>query len=124
MRRVLTVVLLAALCFIPTSGFSDGLCPGQTKPFIPYAKETLSVGAAAVPFTVATYNTAGQSPVLATVTVEAAFVRVWSDGSTPTAAVGQLINTNVFWVCGYKAINQFKAIATSGAASLSVEYSK
>lgn len=124
MRQTLAVVLLVGLCLFPTSGFADGLCPGHPQPFIPYAKETLSVGAAAVPFTSSVYNTASQSPSLATVTVETASVRAWSDGSTPTASVGQLINTNSFWVCGYAAITQFKAIATAGTASLTVQYSK
>jgi len=124
MRRLLTLVLLAALCLVPTSGFSDGLCPGHPQPFIPYANEVLSVGGTAVPFTVATYTAGRQAPSLATVTVESASVRAWSDGATPTATVGQLINTNSFWVCGYTAIAGFKAIATSGTASLTIEYSK
>ena len=124
MRRVLAVVLLTALCLIPTSGFSDGLCPGHPLPTVPYAHETLSVGGTAVPFTAAIYNTASQSPAIATVTLESAQIRAWSDGTVPTASVGQLINTNVFWVCGYQAIAGFKAIATSGTASLTVEYSK
>ncbi len=118
-------LLFGILLLCPTSGEAD-FCPGHTQPYIPYAREvvTATSGGAAVPFTAATYNVASKSPALATVIVEGGTLRAWSSGATPTTTVGQLINTNTFWVCGYDAIVAFRAIAVTTTTTMTVEYSR
>ena len=122
MRRVFALLAMIGVLMVPARGLPQGLCPGRTQPMIPYAHETLTVSNTAITLTASVYNAGGVSPGMAVVVLTGDNIRVWSDGTAPTAAVGQLINANAFFLCGYESIAQFKAIRQTTDASMSVQY--
>ena len=99
-----------------------------------YNHETLSVGTTAVGFTATTYAPGGVAALLsnlntalmATVLVETAPIRVWTDGVSPTSTVGVLYPIgSSFSVYGTYDVMQFLAISQSGAtASLDVQFAR
>lgn len=124
MNRILLALLLVLL-LVPVAWAQT--CPGLTQPVKCYNKETLTVGATAVPFTSSVY-TSGGSPSLAVVTLETDSIRYWDTGATPTSSVGHLItlpsgiSSVSFSVCGGDSVRAFKAIRVTNSASLTVSY--
>ena len=115
-------LFLAVFLFIASPAWAQGLCPGIIKNMQAYAHETLSVDGTAVVLTSSVYAPAGKAPQMAVITVEGANLRVWSDGTAPTAGVGQLIQTGAFYVCGQSNVQNLKLIAASGTGTISVQY--
>jgi ribosomal protein S16 len=118
-------LLVVALLFIAAPALAQTLaspCPGVTRNVQAYAHETLSVGASPVSFTSGTYAPAGKAPTMAVITLETQNIRVWTDGTAPSATVGQLIQTGSFYICGQSNVQNTQMIATTGTAKVSVVY--
>ena len=87
---------------------------------VPFAHETLTVADTAVGLTSATYSDATRAEM----TLETAQIRVWLDGTAPTATVGMPIYVGDPIVLNSAAqIANFKAIRTnSTSGTLSIQY--
>lgn len=113
--------------WVDTKGFlprASATCHGLSFTPQPFAKETITVSSTAIGFTSATYAPAGALRAsVAYITIETNSIRFWSDGSTPTAAVGHPAPAGqAIEVCGVPAINQFLMIRQSADATASVTY--
>ena len=86
----------------------------------PFAHETLTVADTAVGLTSATYSDATRAEM----TLETAQIRMWADGTDPTASAGILVNVGDTIVLNSAAqIANFKAIRTgSTSGTLSIQY--
>jgi hypothetical protein len=121
-RGLRVALVIAALLPLPLAA--------QTITEGSYAKETLPVSTASVPFTVATYTPSGiRQPVqVATFTIEGCAVRVWTTGDAPTSTTGLKLNAGEAWkVITTKDIQNFRAIRDTSCAvdaTLQVIYSR
>ena len=86
----------------------------------PFAHETLTVADTAVGLTSATYSDATRAEM----TLETAQIRIWLDGTAPTASAGILVEIGDPIVLNSAAqIANFKAIRTgSTSGTLSIQY--
>lgn len=113
---VLSVGLLVPPTFAQVSP-SVSVCPGIRNPILPKGFQQLSAGGTAVALTV---PSASQ---MAVVTVEVASIRWRDDGTSPTATVGVFVaSAGTTVLCGNSVLNAWKAIATSGTATLGISY--
>lgn len=122
MRRALIVLALLWAGSVEAQQTCAGY--GNIQVF-PFAYEALSVSSTAVGFTAATFDNGVKKALMAVGTLEDDSIRFTVDGTTPTSTVGQLVTqaSNVsITVCGEKAIRAFRAIRTSGDASLKVVF--
>jgi hypothetical protein len=97
-----------------------------------FAFEQVTVAAASIPLTAATYNPtpATNTPnlntraELATISCETAQIRYRDDGVAPTAAVGSLMNIGDYiTIYGFQNIVNFAMIRTGGVSALcSIHY--
>ena len=88
--------------------FNEGI-QDERVGFTPFAHETLTVADTAVGLTSATYSDATRAEM----TLETAQIRVWDDGTAPTASVGMLVEIGDTIVLNSAAqIANFKAIRT------------
>lgn len=91
-------------------------------------KETLTIAGTAVGLTASNYAvTTGRKDVdKVTLTLETAQIRYWVDGSTPTSALGHLMEVGETIVLeNYDEVVNFRAIrtgSTSGVLSVTYEY--
>lgn len=94
----------------------------HTEEYDASAKEILTIGSTATTFTAATIVNCKA----AFMTVESASIRIWMDGSTPTATEGHLISDgDPFVVRGVNNLRNFKAIRVTGTdATVMVTYYK
>lgn len=101
MRRLL---LFLSLLFLSCPLHAQSMAPcsqGQTSPLVAFASETITVSSTAVGFTSATINpSAGGAAIAAFVTIATDNIRVFMDGTVPTATVGHLFaSSGTFTVC-------------------------
>ena len=126
MRKLFYLILILSV-FLPPSrapARADD-CVGNGAVAVPFAKETIAVSTTAIGLTAATYNpTDGPKATEALIGVQAANVRVWFDGSTPTTTAGQVfVSGQSFVVCALT-LRKFLAIRDDGTdAELAVTYS-
>lgn len=122
----LGVAVALALAATPATPQTGSGCPGYTAPLQRIAFEQVTVGAAAVGFTEATYSvTRTITPAMAVAKLETAQIRYRDDATDPTAAVGTPADPgDVLVVCG-ASIASFRAIRTTGTSGvLNVHYYK
>lgn len=87
------LLMLLAVCVAPwaaAQGYPNCVI-GQNFTPVAFAKETITVSSTALGFTRSVYDQAastGFKAVMAFVTTETDAMRVWFDGSIPTAAIG------------------------------------
>lgn len=121
--RKLGIVILASLITIGILSERNevkAVCAGQTYTPVFFAKESLTVSTTAIGGTPSVYNPTGNvsSARYAFISVETNPLRYWLDGSTPTASLGHLVNTNGnFEVCGVTAVKNFLMIRQGAADS-------
>lgn len=120
--------LLALLILAFTVNAEAQTCYPSALDLIPFTKESLTVGAAAVALTAATYApTDGPRAAAAMITVGAQPVRVWFDGTAPTATVGHYFAANTIINICQVSIQNLRAIrdtTATGDAIFSVTYSR
>lgn len=124
MRRLTVVALLIGLC---AWGLGLGVaaadtCPGlnPSRFYAPTGYEAVTVADSAIGLTA---NLLG---VMAWITVEDGPIRVRFDGTAPTSSEGHKLGDGAsFVLCSHSALNNFKAIRTSGTSGhLRVSYFK
>lgn len=89
-------------------------------------KESVSISATAKGLSSSVYEPTGVQPAhAAVITLEAAGIRFWLDGSVPTATEGHPASAgDVIALSSYEQIKNFKAIKSgAGDAKLKVSYS-
>jgi len=126
--RTFALPILAAIALVqtPTIARADYSCTGGTNTqAVPFAKETLTVSSTALPLTIAVWNntTTGQKAIQADISVAGDNVRVWFDGSVPTATVGHLITSGTFLTVCSATIPKFLMIRQTTDATVSITYS-
>lgn len=89
-----------------------------------FAKESVTVSTVAVGLTPATFRPSGVPPAqYVFLSVDADKIRVWFDGSDPTAAIGhELVTGSILELHGIKNIERLRMIR-SGAADATVRAS-
>jgi hypothetical protein len=124
MKKMFAVCLAAALILAPLPARAQSNECG-TGPSVPFAHETITVSTTAVGFTLATY--APSSPPKANqafVSVNSNSVRVWFDGTSPTASDGILIAAGqTFRVCAASLARTLMIRAVGVDAEVAVQYS-
>ncbi len=129
LSKLLALFILAILSF-PSIGAAQSTLNtrnSQSAILVPYAEEAITIAGTAIGFTAATINpTCTDCPVnvlraqradCVTEATSGAQIRVTGAGTTPTAAVGQLLSSGqVFTVYGYTAIAAFRAIRTASTS--------
>jgi hypothetical protein len=116
------VLLLCCLVCVPL--LASAQCPGVTTPLVPFATESLTVGATATALTNSIYKPSGVTPTLATLSVEDGAIRYMVVGS-PTATDGHPVTAGAtFTICGIDSITAFKAIRVGTDAHVRVTYYK
>lgn len=124
MRR-LSAGLVLVLVLAAWAGDGRGQTPtGGCPPLglVGFATETLTIGATAIGFTVATMAAAKAASVGQ---IETASIRWWDDGTTPTATTGHKVDAGQL-LCVYgSALGRWKAIAvTATSATAPVSFYK
>lgn len=123
MRRLFLLALLVLAGTASAQNYSD--CQtGQNFVPVAFAKETITVSSTAIGLTKATYNPAasGRTALVAFMTVAADNIRVWFDGSIPTATVGHLITSGSGLMICSADLPKFLAIRQTTDATVSVTY--
>ncbi len=87
---------------------------------VPFDHETLTVAATAIGLTALTYLNAERAEM----TLESGAIRMWDDGTDPTASVGRIVQIGNQIILNSRAqIANFKAIRTGAVSGkLSIEY--
>ena len=95
------------------------------SPFNSFAFEQITVAGTAVGFTAATFNPGGGAGPAkqALIECETAQLRYTTDGTTPTATVGHLLNIgDRFVIYGNDDVTAFRAIRVGASGQLNVTY--
>jgi len=126
--RTLYLSALAAFALIqtPTQAQADYSCTGGTNTqAVPFASETLTVSSTAKALTSTVYNNTdtGNRAIQADISVLGDNVRVWFDGSVPTATVGHLVTAGTFLTICSATIPKFLMIRQTTDATVSITYS-
>ncbi len=125
--RNIALSLLSAFALVQTPSLAnaDYSCTGgSSMAAVPFAKETLTVSSSAKALTASVYNNAsGQKAIQADISVAGDNVRVWFDGSTPTATVGHLITSGTFLTVCSATIPKILMIRQTNDATVSITYS-
>ena len=121
MRSVSVALLLAAAVLLSTvmpaaaqlGGFP---CPGSYPPLVGKAHEQLTISTVAKTLTQAVYMVSGQGPLAAQITVISAAINAIDDGTTATAAIGQVVSPGTtFWACGGHSVGALSMIRNGGS---------
>lgn len=124
-RRFMVALVALAVCFgsAPAGAQSPTVCTAGNV--VPFAGETVAVSTNAIGLTRATYAPGnGVNPAtVALISVQAADVRIWLDGTAPTDSVGIIVSAGQsLYVCG-TVLGTFKAIRDGSTdAELAVQY--
>lgn len=118
MKRPLLISIACVLAFLMASvadAPAQGVC-GVSGELVPVNDEALTVSSVAIGFTASKYNPGGSlnQARVAILSTETDSLRYRVNGSNPTSSVGHLVPAgSSAVVCGYTAIEQFKAIRVS-----------
>jgi hypothetical protein len=120
-------ILLLWLLLGSLPGLSMAQCPGIVTTLVPFAEETLTIGATAQPLTASVYQPVGTPASLAVATVKGADISYFLV-QTPTTGDGGLghrltgVPPQSFVICGLDSIKSFKAIRVTTNALLTLTY--
>ena len=122
MRKLL---ILACLMLAPAA-WAQSCTTGQNFVPVAFAKETLTVGATAVPLTATVYAPQDGQPsvTMGYCGVETGSIRFWVNGSIPTAALGILVPSGSFITICQTDVRRFQAIRVTVDATLQCSYSR
>ena len=119
-------LLVLAFLMLAPAAWGQSCTTGQNFVPVSFAKETLTVGATAVPLTATVYAPQDGQPsvTMAYCSVETGAIRFWVNGSIPTAAVGIPVATGSYITVCQTDVRRFQAIRQTVDATLSCTYSR
>lgn len=91
-RRLFSMVTAVSLMLMPMPHADAQQNECGTGPSVPFANETLTVSTTALPLTSTVYNPAGGPKAnQALISVNTEEIRIWADGTVPTASNGIIL---------------------------------
>lgn len=124
MRRLLFLVAFLYAPSLLAQGYPNCVI-GQNFTPVAFAKETITVSSTALGLTRSVYDqaaTTGFKAVMAFLTTETDAMRVWFDGSIPTAAIGHNVASGTTVVVCSTDLASFRMIRVTNDVTVRVTY--